>query len=177
MAEIARDMLTDITALTRRINDLERHLTTLVRTTHPHLLAIPGMGVLSAAMILGETAGITRFRTRDAYARFNGTAPIPVWSANTVRVRLSRGGNRRINTALHMAAVTQQRLGGEGATYYAKLVAAGKTPTEATRLLRRRLSDRVYQAIRADERVHAKGPRSTPRPSAGPELRSLAPAA
>jgi transposase len=81
--------------------------------------------------------------------RFNGTAPIPVWSGNKVRVRLSRGGNRRINTALHMAAVTQLRLGGEGTDYYDKLIAAGKTRTEALRLLRRRISDRVFAAMRA----------------------------
>ena len=108
------------------------------------------MGTLGAAMIIGETAGITRFRSRDAYARFNGTAPIPVWSGNKVRVRLSRGGNRTINTALHMAALTQIRMGAEGAAYYDKLIAAGKTRKEALRLLRRRLSDRVYAAQRAD---------------------------
>ena len=108
------------------------------------------MGTLGAAMIIGETAGIARFRSRDAYARFNGTAPIPVWSGNKVRVRLSRGGNRTINTALHMAALTQIRMGAEGAAYYDKLITAGKTRKEALRLLRRRLSDRVYAAQRAD---------------------------
>lgn len=66
-------------------------------------------------------------------------------------MRLSRGGNRRINTAIQIAAVTQQRLGGEGAAYYAKQTAAGKTRTEAMRLLRRKISDRVYAAIKADE--------------------------
>lgn len=151
LAEIARDLLEDIAALTMRINALERRLDKLVRTTHPTLLTVPGLGVLGAAMILGETAGAQRFRSKDAYARFNGTAPIPVWSGNKVRVRLSRGGNRTINTALHMAAVTQLRLGGEGAAYYDKLTTGGKTRTEALRLLRRRISDRAFAALRADE--------------------------
>lgn len=151
IVEIAVDLLTDITALTRRVNDIERRLDTLVRTEHPQLLAIPGMGVLGAALVLGETAGVHRFKSKDAFARFNGTAPVPVWSGNTVRVRLSRGGNRRINSALHMAAVTQQRLDGEGSAYYAKQIATGKTRTEAMRLLRRRISDRVYRALHADE--------------------------
>lgn len=151
VVEIAADLLTDITALTRRINDLERRLDALVRAEHPQLLAIPGMGLLGAALILGETAGVQRFKSKDAFARFNGTAPVPVWSGNHVRVRLSRGGNRRINSALHMAAVTQQRLDGEGATYYAKQIAAGKSRTEAVRLLRRRISDRVYRALHVDE--------------------------
>lgn len=151
LVEVARDLLEDIAAVTQRINALERRLAKLVRATHPGLLEIPGMGVLGAAMILGETAGARRFRSKHAYARFNGTAPIPVWSGNKIKVRLSRGGNRTINTALHMAAVTQLRLGGEGAAYYEKLTGAGKTRTEALRLLRRRISDRVFAALRADE--------------------------
>jgi len=151
LVEIARDLLEDIAALTVRINALERRLDKLVRTTHPTLREVPGLGVLGAAMILGETAGARRFRSKDAYARFNGTAPIPVWLGNKVRFRLSRGGNRTINTALHMAAVTQLRLGSEGAVYYDKVTTAGKTRTEALRLLRRRISDRVFAALRADE--------------------------
>lgn len=165
VVEIALDLLTDITALTRRINDLERRLDTLVRTEHPQLLAIPGMGVLGAALILGETAGVHRFKSKDAFARFNGTAPVPVWSGNTIRVRLSRGGNRRINSALHMAAVTQQRLDGEGAAYYAKQISAGKTRTEAVRLLRRRLSDRVYRALQADEQPRSQAVFTGPAPA------------
>lgn len=151
IAEIARDLLQDIRSLNRRINEIESRLTRLVRNDHPCLLEVPGLGVLGAAMIVGETAGVRRFKSKDAFARFNGTAPIPVWSGNRVRVRLSRGGNRRINTALHMAAVTQLRLGAEGAAYYDKLIAAGKTRTEALRLLRRRISDRVFAAMRSDE--------------------------
>lgn len=131
--------------------DFASLLSRLVLADHQHLLDVPGLGVLGAATIIGETAGVRRFKSKDAYARFNGTAPIPVWSGNKVRVRLSRGGNRRINTALHMAAVTQLRLGGEGTDYYDKLIAAGKTRTEALRLLRRRISDRVFAAMGADE--------------------------
>jgi transposase len=163
VAEIARDLLTDIADLTRRINAIERQLTTIVRVEYPALLSVPGMGVLGAAMIVGETAGITRFISKDAFARFNGTAPMPVWSGNNVRVRLSRGGNRRINTALHMAAVTQQRLDGNGAAYLAKQLTAGKTRVEAMRLLRRRLSDRVFAALRQDDAARtANEPTSRP---------------
>jgi transposase len=161
VAEIARDLLEDIRSLTRRINEIESRLTRLVRARHPRLLEVPGLGVLGAAMIVGETAGARRFKSKDAFARFNGTAPIPVWSGNNVRVRLSRGGNRRINTALHMAAVTQLRLGAEGAAYYDKLIAAGKTRTEALRLLRRRISDRVFAAMRSDEPQASLAPETT----------------
>lgn len=161
IVEIARDLLEDISALTRRINELERRMDKLVRTQHPTLLTIPGLGVLGAAMIIDETAGVHRFKSKDAYARFNGTAPVPVWSGNKVKVRLSRGGNRTINYALHMAAITQLRLGMEGQTYFEKLTQAGKTKTEAIRLLRRRLSDRVFGALRADEQPAAVQERIT----------------
>lgn len=111
IVEIARDLLQDITLLTWRINDIERRLGKLVRASHPALLEVPGLGVLGVATIIGETAGAGRFTNKGVYARFNGTASIPVWSGNKVCVRLSRGGNRRINTALHTAEVTQARGG------------------------------------------------------------------
>jgi hypothetical protein len=93
-----------------------------------------------------------RFRSKDAFARFTGTAPIPVWSGSTAgKVRLNRGGNRRMNCALHMIAVTQARGIGPGKDYLDKALARGKTRTEGLRLLRRRLSDTVYPALLNDE--------------------------
>ena len=116
-------------------------------------------GALGGGASFAETAGARRFRNKDAYARFTGTAPIPVWSGNTAgKVRLNRGGNRTANCALHMIAVTQTRGIGRGASYHEKLLAAGKTRTEALRLLRRRVSDAVFAALRADE------PRATAHP-------------
>jgi hypothetical protein len=79
--------------------------------------------VLGAAAIVGETAA-RRFRSRAAFARFTGTAPIPVWSGDTSgKVRLNRGGNRRVNCALHMIAVTQARGIGPGKDYLDKTLA------------------------------------------------------
>ena len=119
---------------------------------------MPGCGVLGAAMILGETAGVGRFRSKDAYARFTGTAPIPVWSGDRRgKVRLNRGGNRTVNCALHMIAVTQARGVGPGQAYVERLMGRGKTRTEAVRLLRRRLSDVVFSALRADEQARSTG--------------------
>ncbi|WP_255597870.1 IS110 family transposase [Micromonospora sp. RL09-050-HVF-A] len=173
VARIARDLLVRCRELTAQINSLERELRTLVEDLGPTLLGIPGLGVLGAAMILGETAGAARFRSKHAYARFNGTAPIPVWSGNKVRVRLNRGGNRTVNTALHMAAVTQTRGIGPGKEYVDKLLASGKTKTEALRLLRRRLSDRVFAALLADERALRPHDRPAALPAAhGHELKN-----
>jgi transposase len=162
VARLARELLGRCRDLTVQIKALESELRILVRRLAPSLLAVPGCGVLSAAMILGETAGAHRFRSKDAYARFTGTAPIPVWSGSTSgKVRLNRGGNRTINTALHMIAITQIRDAGPGHDYVARLQAAGKTRTEAIRLLRRRLSDAVFAALRADERRHHAEPAPT----------------
>jgi Transposase IS116/IS110/IS902 family len=89
---------------------LDRELNTLMKDLAQTLLNVPGCGVLSAAVLVGETAGVGRFKAKDTFARFTGTAPIPVWSGSTEgKVRLNRGGNRLTNTALHMIAITQSR--------------------------------------------------------------------
>lgn len=151
VARLAREQLHRCRELTEQINALEGELRTLVHRLAPTLLELPGCGVLSAAVVIGETAGVHRFRSKDAYARFTGTAPIPVWSgATNGKVRLNRGGNRSINCAFHMIAVTQARGIGPGRAYLDKVQGAGKTRTEALRLLRRRISDAVYSALRAD---------------------------
>ena len=156
VAELARDLLDRCRAL-RRINELKRRIRPLVAAPDPNLLAVPGCGVLSAAKILGEAGRVGRVRSRAAYARFNGTAPVPVWSSNTERFRLNRGRNRQVNTALHVIAVTKLRGIGPGKTYVERRIAVGSTKTEAVRLLGRRLSDAVFQALRADEAVRLEG--------------------
>jgi transposase len=119
----------------------------------PALLAIPGCGAPTAAKIVGETAGIARFRSKSAYARWNGTAPQPASSATTNRFRLNRGGNRQVNAALHRIALTQARAWPPGRDYITKRLRQGNTNAEALRLLRRRLSDVVYQALQADHQT------------------------
>jgi len=156
VAGIARELVARCRELTLRARDLEREITTIVRRLAPSLLAMPGCGALSAAKLVGETAGAGRFRSKAAYARWNGTAPIPVWSGNSTRHRLTRGGNRQINAALHRIAVTQLRgVGGLGQAYVERRMAAGDTKVEALRALRRRLSDEVFRRLLADETANA----------------------
>src|SRR5439155_10385062 len=114
------------------------------------LLAVPGAAGLTAAKIVAEVADVRRFRSKDAFARHNGTAPLPVWSANHPRHRLARTGNRQLNAALHRIAVTQARCHPEAIAYLERRIAAGNTRTEARRSLKRRLSDVVYRALVAD---------------------------
>ena len=154
IARLTRNLLARCDELNHQINALEAELRDLVRRIAPSLLSIPGCGVLSAAVMIGETAGVHRFRNKDAFARFTGTAPVPVWSgASAGKVRLNRGGNRTMNCALHMIAVTQARGIGAGQAYLAKQHTRGKDKTAALRLLRRRLSDTVFSALRADQIV------------------------
>jgi len=151
VARFARDLLTRIRDLTQAVDALEREIRALAEQVAPSLLALVGCGHLTAAKLVGQTAGIGRFRSRAAFARHNGTAPVPVWSGNTIRHRLSRGGDRQLNVALHRIAITQLQREGPGRAYLAKRMAAGDTKTEAIRALRRRLSDEVFRRLMTDE--------------------------
>lgn len=155
VARMARDILDDIDAISHKIDDLEKEITTRIPSVAPMLLTLPGCGPLTAAKLVGETADATRFRSDSRFAMHAGVAPIPVWSGNTHgRVRLTRGGNRQLNTALHRIAVTQLRLGGLGRAYYDKRLACGDSTTEALRCLKRRLARVVYPHLTADQ--HAR---------------------
>ena len=128
VARIALELVCDIRELTSRANELEREITRIVRDLAPALLALEAAAALSAAKIVGEAAGATRFKSKAAFARWNGTAPVPAWSGAT-RFRLSRGGNRQINAALHRIALTQCRGIGPGRAYVdARLPAATARP-------------------------------------------------
>ena len=151
VAEIAAELVDRITTLTKRVNELERRIATLVSGLAPTLLEIDGVGALTAAKIVGETAGVDRFKSKDAYARHNGTAPLPVWSGNKQRHRLSRTGNRQLNAAIHRIAVTQIRMNDDAKAYMLKRITSGNTKTEALRALKRRLSDVVYRQLQADQ--------------------------
>jgi transposase len=157
VAAIAAELIERIRTDTERINELERQIAALVKDLAPTLLELHGCGALTAAKIVGETAGISRFADRHRFARFNGTAPIPVWSSNKVRVRLNRGGNRQINAGLHRIAITQLR-GGLGKDYVERRISEGKTKTEAIRTLRRKLSDEVYRRLTTDEQARKASP-------------------
>lgn len=157
VARLARDRIGRIRVLTADIDALEREIEALVRELAPTLLALPGCGPLTAAKLVGETAGIDRFRSSAAFARYDGTAPVPVWSANSGRHRLSRSGNRQINLALHRIAITQLRLEGRGRDYVARRMAAGDSRTEAIRALRRCISDEVFRRMRLDLHLRTAG--------------------
>jgi transposase len=160
VARLALELTTSVRSLTVRINDLEREITVVVTALAPTLLTRPGIGVLTAAKLLGETADITRFRNKDAYARHTGTAPLPVWSSNRTRHRLARTGNRQLNCAIHRIAVTQGRCHPDARAFIARRIARGNTPSEARRALKRRLSDLVYRDLLHDASIAGATPLS-----------------
>lgn len=151
VARIAAEIVADVRRLTLRETELEREITALVRQLAPSLLGLVGVGALTAAKIVAETADVTRFKSKDAYARHNGTAPLPVWSGNHERHRLSRTGNRQLNAAIHRTAITQMRCHPDARAYLdRRLTTHRNTKTEALRALKRRLSDVVYRTLLED---------------------------
>jgi transposase len=148
---VARDELRRVRELTRTVNALERELAALVARTAPALAADRGSGPILTAAFVGEIAGITRFATSAKLARATGAAPVPVWSGqNNGRLRLDIGGNRRLNHALHLYALSRIRHDPATAAYIARQRARGKTHKEAMRLLKRHLVNRVWRLLQTD---------------------------
>nr|AIU93765.1 hypothetical protein LRS1606.331 [Rhodococcus sp. NS1] len=114
VADLALCLVEHLRRLAVEIDELAAEVTSRTTMLAPSLLAIPGCAALTAAKILGETAGIDRFRSKDSFARHNGTAPQPVWSSNHARHRLSRTGNRQLNAAIHWIVLTQARCHEDG---------------------------------------------------------------
>jgi transposase len=150
VARIAREIVAQVRELTVRERALEREIAALVTTLAPGLLALVGVGVLTAAKIVAETADVRRFKSKDAFARHNGTAPLPVWSGNRERHRLSRTGNRQLNAAIHRIAVTHIRCHDDARAYLDRRLANRNTKSEALRALKRRLSDVVFRTLLSD---------------------------
>jgi transposase len=146
---VAREQLRQIRGLTRQINDLKRDLTQLLEEQQPLLLAEQGCGALTAAILIGHTAGAQRFPTEAHFARQSGTAPIPASSGQRQRHRLNPGGDRQLNKALHMIAITRARVDPTTRAYIARRIADGKTRREAIRCLKRHLARRIWRLLNA----------------------------
>jgi transposase len=150
---IALSQLARITALSAEITQLEKDLAALVTVLVPELLATPGVAVITAAKIVGETGDIRRFRSPAAFARHNGTAPVPASSGtgSDGPQRLNRGGNRQLNAALHRVAVVQARCHpGAAALLERRGQDKHETGKASLRVLKRHLSDVIYRALNAD---------------------------
>jgi transposase len=132
---------------------LERQIKALIVALRPELLELKGCGTLSAATLIGRTAGAQRFMTDGHFARQAGVAPIPASSGRKDRQRLNRGGDRQLNAALHRIAVAQGRFHAPAKAYLARKQAEGKSRIEALRCLKRHLartSGSSYARVQTD---------------------------
>ena len=162
--ELAAEFTEDLRGTGTRIRDTRKKLAIAVRAAGTSLTGLFGVGPVIAAAVIGDVRTVSRFPGRDHFAAYNGTAPIEVSSGGRKVYRLSRRGNRRLNHAVHMAAVTQIRYRhSPGRAYYDKKLAEGKTPKEALRALKRQISDAIFACLQADaRRAAAKSPGGQP---------------
>jgi transposase len=148
---LALEHLDDLRRLDGQIKDSKKRIATAVAASATALLELFGVGPVVACMLIGYSGDIHRFPNRHAYAMYNGTAPIDVSSGGRITRRLNRRGNRQLNHAIHIAAVTQLRHAhSDGRVYFDRKVAEGKTKKEALRSLKRRISDAVYRQLLLD---------------------------
>jgi transposase len=155
---MAAEEIADLVALDAKLKKIKAELTAAVLERGSSLMDIYGIGPAGAARVLADVGNVTRFADRNRFASWTGTAPLDASSGEQIRHRLSRAGNRRMNHVLHVAAIVQIRHDTEGRAYYRRKLAAGKTPMEALRCLKRRLSDVVYRQLLADARAVGAGP-------------------
>jgi transposase len=138
--------------LDRQVKTASQAIRTAVREHGTTLTQMYGVGPVLAAKLLGHAGNIARFPDRDHVASYTGTAPVEASSGDVRRHRLNRGGNRQLNTALHLIAVCQIRDPSPGQAYYRHKLTQAKTPEEARRGLKRHLSNVVYNHLVADHR-------------------------
>jgi len=148
--EIAREHVTDINRFDDLLELSKKRIETAISASGTSLLDIHGCGPICAAVIIGHTGNIDRFASKAHFASYNATAPIEASSGRRVRHRLNPKGNRQLNWALHVIAISQLRGETAGRVYYDRRVAEGKTSKEAIRALKRQLSDVVYRHLVAD---------------------------
>lgn len=152
---IANELIDDISRLDTVLKSSKKRITVAVTASGTTLTDIYGIGPVCAATIIGYSGHIGRFPTKGHYAAYNGTAPIEASSGPTTKHRLNPRGNRTINHAIHVAAICQIRHPGQGRDYYDRKLADGKSPRDAIRALKRKISDRVYHHLVTDtQRQH-----------------------
>jgi transposase len=166
--ELAAGFLAGLRRLDAQLREASKKLAAAVKASGTSLTGLSGAGPVIAGTVIGDVRQVFRFPDRDHLASWNGTAPVEVSSGDRKKAcRLSLRGNRRLNHAIHMAAITQIRhKHSQGRAYYDKKLAEGKTHKEALRCLKRRISDAIYAALVADARQAAaacpKGPGGQP---------------
>jgi transposase len=144
---VLRSLARRLQAATREADELERELLKHVHALAPALLDEPGVGPIVAAQLIVAWSHRGRLRSEACFARLAGVAPIPASSGQTQRHRLSRGGDRQLNRALHTIALHRRQHDPRTKDYIAKRIAEGKSRRDATRLLKRYLARHLYRLL------------------------------
>ncbi len=144
---VLRSLALRIAAATREADQLERELLGHIRALAPALLDEPGVGPVVAAQLIVGWSHHGRLRSEACFARLAGVAPVPASSGQTQRRRLSRGGDRQLNRALHTIALHRRQHDARTRDYIAQRVAEGKSKRDATRLLKRYLARHLYRLL------------------------------
>ena len=142
----------DVARLDGDLVELKARIKLAVAASNTTLTAINGVGPFVAALVLGHAGAIRRFATRHHFASYNATAPLEASSGPKKRHRLNPRGNRQLNHAIHVVAITQIRHDTSGRVYYLRKIEEGKTKKEALRALKRRISDAIYRQLMIDAR-------------------------
>jgi transposase len=153
-------------ALEAEAADCETELEPLVRAACPPLLELFGVGLLTAAQILVSWSHHGRLRNEAAFAALAGVAPIPASSGQVTRHRLSRGGDRQLNRALHVVALTRLRSHAETQAYAARRRMEGKSAREIRRCLKRTLARKIFRIVEAHARIEQSTDLTSPRDTA-----------
>ena len=155
---VAKDLVAEIRALDTQLKTNAKVIAGLVAESGSTLTQTVGVGPIMAGRLISRTGRASRFPTSSAFANYAGAAPVEVASADKSRHRLSRHGDRQLNSALHTIAITQIRMpSSRGHRYYKTKLEEGKTPREAARCLKRRLADHLWRTMINDER-RTEGP-------------------
>lgn len=149
-AELVRRRIAELRRIDRELSRCRTEIAAKLEESGSTLAEVPGIGPVIAARILGEVGDPRRIRSKAAFAQMTGTAPLPASSGATTRHRLNRGGNRRLNHALHYMALVRYRTDPETQSYVQRLRTEGKSFREAMRCLKRHLSNVVYRRMVAD---------------------------
>ena len=146
----AAELVSDVARLDTEIKALKVRTRLAVQASKTSLLELYGVGPIVGSLIIGHSGDVTRFASRHHYASYNGTAPLEASSGPRTRHRLNPRGNRQLNHAMHMIAITQIRNDTPGRAYYQRKIDEGKSRKEALRALKRRVSDAVYRQLLID---------------------------
>ena len=147
---MAAEEIADLVGVDSKLKAIKMELRGAVLARGSHLMDLFRVGPAGAARIMADVGDVARFPDRNHFASWTGTAPLDASSGEQIRHRLSRAGNRRLNHVIHIAAIVQIRHDTEGRAYYRRKLGESKTPMEALRCLKRRISDAIYRQLVAD---------------------------